>query len=182
MSNEYSVDDLLGFLEHAADRGLMPPATATALGVACRTVFKVLSEDEKGDVRKLDLGSVAKRFHNKHAKDFSGATLKEYERRVRRAVGLFGSWRDDPANFRAPTRMTSGKRSRKEAEPETESEAPVAGSGISAPPPLPGTYQTTLPLGPGRIVTLLNVPSDLTESEAERLATFVRMLAVASGA
>ncbi|MGQ0642860.1 MAG: hypothetical protein ACT4P6_19110 [Gemmatimonadaceae bacterium] len=42
----------------------------------------------------------------------------------------------------------------------------------------PGTYQSALPVRPGVVVTIANVPYDLTPAEAERLANFVRMLAV----
>jgi hypothetical protein len=178
MSNTYSVDDLMGFLDHAADKGLMPPATATALAVASRNVLSVLSDGEKADIASLDLASIVKRFQNKRAKDFTPDTLKEYARRLQRAVGLFLQWREDPANFHAPTRATSPSRRRKAA-PEQESEIDAAPVG-SGPPPTaaPGTYQTAIPLGPNRLVTLLNVPQDLTKEEARRLAAFVQMLAV----
>jgi hypothetical protein len=183
MSNDHSVDELLGFLEHASDRGLMPAATATALAVASRNVFGILSEAEKKDVRELDLESVAKRFQNKRAKDFSSDTLKEYERRVNRAVGLFQAWREDPANFRAPTRATSAGRKRR-GNSDAVNDREVSSHAVAAPAPaaVSGTYQTSLPLGPDRIVTLVNVPADLTAAEAERLAVFVRMLAVGSTA
>jgi hypothetical protein len=179
MSNEYSIDDLLGFLDHAADRGLLPPATAQALAVASRNVMGVLSEDEKRDVRSLDQDAVVKRFQNKRAKDFSTDTLAEYGRRFRRATDLFTSWRNDPAKFHAPTRATSaGRKKRGDVDREGDSDAPGTRS-TPFPPSLPGAYQTAVPLGPNRIVTLSNVPSDLTAEEAERLASFVRMLATA---
>lgn len=180
MSNVYTVEDLLGFLEHAGEKGLMPPATATALAVACRNVFGVLSDEEKKGVGRLDLNAVVKRFQNRRAKDFSGSTLKEYDRRVRRAVSLFLDWRQDPANFQAPTRATSPTQKQKaNSEPEGEPES-VARKGAAVPPAASGTYQTAVPLGPDRIVTLFNVPADLTLAEAERLSKFVKMLAVDS--
>ena len=46
MPQAYSVDDLLEFLDHAGDRGLMPAATAQALAVASRNVMGVLGEQE----------------------------------------------------------------------------------------------------------------------------------------
>jgi hypothetical protein len=182
MSNAYSVEDLLGFLEHAGEKGLMPPATATALAVATRNVFGVLSEEEKSDITRLDLTSIVKRFQNKRAKDFSGPTLKEYDRRVRRAISLFLSWRQDPANFQAPTRATTSTRKRKsnsESETEVESVGRPSVSDLSV---APGSFQTAVPLGRDRVVTLINVPTDLTPAEAERLARFVRMLAIDAGA
>jgi hypothetical protein len=179
MSNEYSVDDLLGFLDHAAERGLLPPATAQALAVASRNVMGVLSEGEKSDVRNLDRDAVVKRFQNKRAKDFSTDTLAEYGRRFRRAADLFLSWRSDPAKFHAPTRATAAGRKRKpDVEKDVDLDAPTTSTGTTA-GPMPRRFHTSLPLGPDRIVTLQNVPVDLTKDEAERLASWVRMLAVA---
>jgi hypothetical protein len=178
MSNTYSVEELLAFLEHAAERGLMPAATAQALAVASRNVFGVLSDQEKPDVRQLDLDAVIRRFQNKRARDFSTDTLKEYDRRVRRAVKQFMEWREDPANFRSPTRSTTSGRKRKSGlENMGGAESSSMSSGVSW-SAAPGTYQTMLPLAPGRIVTLANIPQDLTQAEAERLAQFVRMLVV----
>src|SRR5438105_1739339 len=176
MSNEHSMDDLLGFLDHAAERGLLPPATAQALAVASRNVIGVLSDDEMTEVRALDRDVVVKRFQNKRAKDFSTETLAEYRRRFRRALDLFLSWRSDPAKFHAPTRTTVAGRKRKSDDREMESDRPVRQTSLIS--TVPGTYQTAVPLGPNRIINLSNVPSDLTSEEAERLALFVRMLAV----
>lgn len=179
MSNTYSVEELLAFLEHAAERGLMPAATAQALAVASRNVFGILDDPEKPDVRNLDLDAVIRRFQNKRARDFSTDTLKEYDRRVRRAVKQFMEWREDPANFRSPTRSTTpGRRRKGGAENVEGSELPAQAPAASISATAPGTYQTMLPLAPGRIVTLANIPLDLSHAEAERLAQFVKMLVV----
>jgi hypothetical protein len=45
-------------------------------------------------------------------------------------------------------------------------------------PNRPGTYNSSLPVRPGVVVTLANVPYDLTKAEAERLVGFIRLLAV----
>jgi hypothetical protein len=180
MAEGYSVADLLSFLEHAADRGLLPIATSRALAVAARNVLGMLDDTEARDVRKLDLTDVAKRFSTKRAREFSPDTLKEYDRRVRRAVSMFTSWRDDPANFKAKTRATSVSRKdrlRKAPAPgHPEAEAPsiepaIGSNGGSG-------YGTAVPLRPGHVVTISNIPEDLTTAEAERLAQFVRMLVI----
>lgn len=176
MSNGYSVDDLLDFLDHAGTRGLMPPATTTALSVACRNVFAVLTEDEKANIKQLDLDAIVKRFHNKRARDFSSDTLAEYGRRVKRAVSLLLEWKENPAGFRPATRATRGKKRKDESNEEAVNDTgTVATSSVR-----PGTFQTTVPLGPNRFVTLTNVPLDLTTAEAERLATFVKLLPTTS--
>ena len=178
MANGYSMDDLLEFLAHASDKGLMPAATATALGVASRNVLGMLDDSEREDIRNLDLDGVIKRFTNKRARDFSPTSLKEYGRRVRRAVDLFLSWRGDPANFTVKTRATNSRKKDRPARSEPllglheEGDAPVTPAYDA------GGYKSAFPIRPGTVVTVSNIPSDLTAAEAERLAKFVRMLAL----
>lgn len=176
MANGYSVDDLLDFISHASDKGLMPAATATALGVATRNVLGVLDAPEKEDVRSLDVDGAIKRFTNKRARDFSPVTLKEYGRRLHRAVELFLSWRGDPANFSVKTRTSTRPRAKASANSAESSEANAenveAASAHDA-----GGYKSAFPVRPGMIVTVSNIPTDLSSAEAERLAKFIRMLA-----
>jgi hypothetical protein len=179
MANGYSMDDLLEFLAHASDKGLMPAATATALGVASRNVLGVLDASEREDLRNVDLDSVIDRFNNKRAKDFNPSSLKEYGRRVHRAIDLFLSWRGDPASFTVKTRAGSNARKKDRAgRPEsvsmTQEEADIPVTALHD----FGGYKSAFPIRPGIVVTVSNIPSDLTAAEAERLATFVRMLAV----
>lgn len=179
MANGYSVDDLLDFLAHASDKGLMPAATATALGVATRNVLGVLDGPEREDVRRLELDGVIKRFTNKRARDFSPSSLKEYARRVHRAIDLFLSWRGDPANFTVKTRaISAGRKKDRPGRPETVSNAADQEDASLTTPHDDGGYRSSFPIRPGMVVTILNIPSDLTPAEAERLAKFVKMLAV----
>lgn len=180
MANAYSSDDLLDFLDHAGDRGFMPAATAQALAVASRNVLGVLSEREKKDLSQQDLDSVIKRFTNKRAKDFSPSSLKEYARRIHRAVALFLHWREDPANFTVKTRSTAGPRKREKGQSSNASLAESAWDQPDERLAQPGTYHSAVPVRPGVVVTLENIPRDLTKAEAERLASFVRMLAIES--
>lgn len=177
MANEYSVEDLLDFLVHAGERGLMPAATSQALAVATRNVFSVMAEDEKTDLRPLDLNALIKRFNNKRAKDFTPASLKEYGRRLHRAVDLYLAWKADPANFSIKTRATTPKskeRTREATKDASEPELRLTSQAYSS----SGGYQSAFPIRPGVIVHLSNVPNDLTEAEANRLAQFVKMLAL----
>lgn len=176
MANEYSAEDLLDFLSHAGDRGLMPAATSQALAVATRNVFSVLGENEQTDLRTLDLNALIKRFNNKRAKDFTQASLKEYGRRLHRAIELYLGWKQDPANFTVKTRATAPRsRERK----ESTAESAETDFRLSGPPTLNATgYQSAFPVRPGVVVHLTNIPNDLTEAEANRLAQFVKMLAL----
>lgn len=177
MANAYSMDDLLEFLDHAGERGLMPAATAQALVVATRNVLGVLTEEEKTNLGSQDLDGVIKRFNNKRAKDFNPSSLKEYGRRVRRSIDLFLSWRADPANFTVKTRATTSSR-RKGKAAEIADGDDAHSTFEPKIPDRPGTYHSSLPVRPGVVVTLANVPHDLTKAEATRLADFIKMLAV----
>ncbi len=180
MANGYSTADLLDFLGHASDKGLMPTATATALGVASRNVLGVLDGNEDQDLRQVDLDGVIKRFTNKRAKDFNPSSLKEYARRVHKAVELFLSWKEDPANFTVKTRAPITAR-RKDSVSRTESASDVVSRPLPNPAAAnqdPNGYQSAFPIRTGVVVRISNLPGDLTPAEAERLAKFVRMLAV----
>jgi hypothetical protein len=183
MTNKYSLEDLLDFLNHTGNKGMMPAATSRALAVAARNVFGVLDEEEQKNIGGLSLDTVIKRFNNKRAKDFNQASLKEYARRVQRAVELYKQWKEDPAGFSVKTR-TGGTR-RKSAKPNqndlTHEEAPTTAAAAAVagvPQTRHGTYQSSFPVGAGRVITVSNIPEDLTSAEAEKLAQFVRMLAV----
>jgi len=179
MANGYAVDDLLNFLAHASDKGLMPASTATALGVASRNVLGMLDPSEREDLRTLKIDPVIERFITKRAKDFNPSSLKEYGRRVHRAIELFLSWRGDPANFSVKKRATASPR--KKDRPGQPERAAMSHEDENPPVTAPhdvGGYKSAIPIRPGTVVTVSNIPSDLTVAEAERLAKFVRMLAV----
>lgn len=180
MPNAYSSDDLIDFLDHAGDRGLVPAATAQALAVATRNVLGVLSDHERSDLSQQDLDAIIKRFTNKRAKDFNPSSLKEYGRRVHRAVELFLRWREDPANFEVKTRTTSSARKKEKSKELGNASGDTSSENPGEMPSLPGTYHSAIPVRPGSVITLTNIPHDLTKAEAERLANFVRMLALGS--
>ena len=177
MATDYSADELLRFLDHAAEKGLMPAATATALQVAARTVFAILTDPERSDVRNLDLDAVTRRFENKRARDFTPGSLKTYGSRVRRAVAQFITWRDDPGNFRPKTRSTAAQRARRPGPDVSEHPVEDLTAATTMPASAPGTYQTSFPLRPGTVVTLFNLPEDLSAAEAKQLSDFITVLA-----
>lgn len=190
MPNGHSLEDLLDFLSHAGERGLMPTATAQALGVASRNVFSVLDDAERSSLPFDDLEGVIRRFNNKRARDFNPASLKEYGRRVRRAVELYQQWKNDPANFTVKTRATntSKKRDKPTDRPanatqrgSTSESIESSGGATSAPVIAEAVagYRTAFPVRPGHVVVVENIPFDLSQGEAERLAQFIRLLAPA---
>ena len=180
---EYGAAAVLDFLTHAGERGMLPAATASALAVACRTVFDVLEPEQAADLRQVDLDRLVKQFTNKRARDFNPSSLKEYGRRVKRAWELFSAWKSDPANFSPKTRTTAKrgvKRSDRSAADPVGTPTPtvsVPSTALAVDPfEFEGAYASAFPIRRGHVVTISNLPSDLTIAEAERLAEFVRLL------
>ncbi|MEO7998543.1 MAG: hypothetical protein ABI852_13920 [Gemmatimonadaceae bacterium] len=182
MANDHSTDEVILFLQHAGERGMIPAATVQALAVASRNVFGILSANEKKDVRILKMDDVIKRFMNKRAKEFNPTSLKEYGRRTKKAVDLFTAWRKDPSNFNVKTRTTSRTTATGQVSqtgPHTTGNASV--HEYSKPDigiPSGNGYETTVPVRAGHLVTISNIPTDLTKAEAEKLAGLIQMLAV----
>lgn len=174
-----SDEGLLAFLDVAAARGSLPRATAAALTVASRRVMEVLTPKERANLLNVEPAVVIKRFNNKFADHFSAGSLKEYGRRFERALELFKQWNANPSNFSVPTRLTKRARQRRAGVDSThdETRAALAGNALEA-PARASTFHSSFPVRPGTVVTFLNIPSDLTRAEAERLAQFVKMLAV----
>lgn len=182
---EYGAAAVLDFLAHAGERGMLPAATASALAVACRTVFEILDAEDAEDLRRVDLDRLVKQFSNKRARDFNPSSLKEYGRRVKRAWDLFSDWKSDPANFAPKTRTTApAKRAKRLGRSELTEAVPTAplSKVLEAAHPkvtsMPDSFSTAFPIRRGHIVTLNNIPDDLTAEEAERLASYIKLLGV----
>lgn len=180
MADVHTADELLDFLAHAAERGLMPAATAQALSVATRNVISVLSDEERADLPLDDLDGVVRRFTNKRARDYNPDSLKEYGRRLRRAVDLYLQWKADPANFAVKTRATTPARARERKALAQPVPADNGAAELGVTPAIGASgYQTAFPVRPGHVVSLSNIPHDLSQAEAERLAQFIRLLSPA---
>lgn len=185
----YQLSDLMDFLAHAGEKGLMPAATAQALAVAVRRVLdELLDAAEKNDVRQLDVDAAIRRFNNKRAGEFKPDSLREYQRRVRRAVDLFLAWRDNPATFKPTTRTQRGngesrKRSSTRGASTSAIDAVVAGTAPTPDGDAAGKslhYSVVFPVRPGQLIGLNGIPYDLTVTECERMTQFVRSLVVRS--
>ena len=177
MATAYSADDLLTFLDHAGDKGLIPAATVQALAVAARSVLATLADAERADLSPMDLDAVFTRFANKRGGDFNPRTVKEYARRFARTIELFLRWREDPGKFTVRTRTTNSSYVEDSGLGRGDL-IPRGASTGNAPDDVAGTYRSAIPVRPGLVVTLNNIPNDLSAAEAERIAAFVRMLAM----
>ena len=74
------------FLNWAGEKGMIKKTTARSLRVACNAVIGVLDEVEAGDLSKIDLLAIFRRYENLNSMVAKPATTKVYRRRVNYAV------------------------------------------------------------------------------------------------
>lgn len=170
-----------GLVNHwswAAQKGLMNKNSAGSLRAACKQVLGVLDDWENVDINKLDPDDVIKRFENLKAQDFTPKTLHEYGKRFRRAVQSFQDYIREPSSWSPTKSNTSSRRS----PPKSEAKPPKiiedsTGDERNAMVEPTGLVKYPFPLRQDTIA-ILQLPSDLTSEEVERVSIFMQALVV----
>jgi hypothetical protein len=169
--------------------GLMNPNTTRGWSAAVSRIFEDVNDDE--DVRAINIPAAVRKYHNKHPGDLKGTVLKEYERRLARAVTDFTSYTEDPTKYEgrgrgpndAPPKPRKSKDQKASATPQDT--RIVAGTGslatsgrsatsFEAPPKL--ALAVDFNLRPDFLAQVV-LPRDLKVSEARRLVAFIMAMA-----
>lgn len=187
---------LVEFCERIGERGDMNKVTAAALRTTVRKVLAVESPDLASiELRTLDLADLFDRFLKLHKADYGEASLETYRSRFRLAAAMYLAWLDDDPNWKTAGRATTkrqpkpgnGSRTSNSRRPKPSkadskaSEHHTATNSDEVVPTVPADSGVRLmtydvPLRPNLIVRV-TLPLDLTTEDAERLASFVRVLA-----
>ncbi|MCE2925478.1 MAG: hypothetical protein LW822_08505 [Phycisphaeraceae bacterium] len=189
MAATLHVDDLLKFLETAGSKGWIKQNTASSLKTTCERVLGELDVEELVDVAKIDVDDAINRFANKNG-DIGSGSLATYKSRIRSAIKMFTDAKANPTGWKPPTsravrvavngkagtpkaggrEINSDNRENQNA-PRTESTEEVAdaiGRGLSYP----------FPLRANMTITISNIPRDLRATEVDRIAQFLKALAI----
>ena len=185
-TKDYSLDGFNKFLDYVVDKGLMKPDTAKGRKRAANAILGILGPDECSDLRSIDIDQVAQRFANLQGSEFKPASLREYQNRTRSALADFFDYVEDPISFKPsakqrkrkgaengekPTKKASGRSSRGTAKNPVDSHDKTDTHDKLVFP---------IPIRPGLIVEVSNIPEDLTSAEANKISAVVSALAVAS--
>lgn len=190
MAASHHVTDLLKFLETAGQKGWIKAATASGLKGACERVLGALDEEEKVDVARIDVDAALKRFGNKNG-NISPQSLGIYGSRIRSAIKMFTEAKANPTSWKPPT----GRTARASAKAETSTGAHEKPKGLSAKnltepssaatPHAPGVADVLgrglsypFPLRADVTITISNIPRDLRATEVDRIAQFLKALAL----
>jgi hypothetical protein len=182
---DYSKASLTKFVDTAVDHGLLNANTAAGWTAAVSRILGDMADDE--DVRTVDVPTAIKRYHNKHPGELKGTVLKEYERRLTRALGDFVKYTEDPTAYkgrgRGPSVDSEAGRPARKAKAKSQTITPQTGAITvtgAAPEvtPVPAKVGMTVDFNmrPDFLAQVV-VPRDMKAAEAKRLCRLIMALA-----
>ena len=179
-------DELIAFLDYLADKGLMKEQTVAPRKAAANKVFEALSDEDRANVLAVNLSEAMTRFINKSGNSYSPGSLQTYQSRLKSTLDDFRAYKENPMGFRPSVSTRSTKKS-SEGKPPNSGDAPLSAPGPAGPPTaghgaLSGITADILPI-PLRVdltVRIQGLPFDLSEAEANKIATIIRAYVSAS--
>ena len=179
----YSLEGLYSFIDYIIDKGLVKTATAKNWKNAASRLFSISDAAETGDLRKIDVDKLCRRYANIKGKDATRGSLNVYRSRLKSALKDFVKYTDDPMKYspgiseRASRSKKSNSTTSKNVEVKhKENRNTTHGQKFSDPDP--GFVSFPIPLRKELTVEIVNLPFDLNELEAEKIAAVVKALAV----
>ncbi len=174
MEQQYSESELIEFLEYLASKNLLNSATVSSRKAAAIKMLSAIDEDEKRDLRKLDRDLLFQRFTNKFGKSFTPESLLTYKSRFNIALNHFLEYKESPSTFK----IGSSKKPPKEngAETKDKKRATNTATNFNIPPTAiePKSYVLQIPISNGTLVEIRNLPMDLTEADATKIAAVIK--------
>lgn len=178
---DYSLDALNRFLDSVAKRGFMKPNTAQSRKLAANKILGLLDQAEQADLRRVDIDQIFDRFQNLRANDYSPDSLQVYKSRLRSAITDFLAYVENPSAFKPSGAQRSGNGATRTVSETPKPKKAAADQAVANEPRHEHESQQVVvpvPLRDGLTVKISNLPSDLTEAEAARLAAIIKAYAV----
>ena len=100
MVKDYSLDALNRFLDYALEKGLLKSETAKSRKTAVNKILEKITDEQRADVRKIDLDLEADHFANRQGAGYIPASLQTYKSRARTALADFEAYVDNPMTFK----------------------------------------------------------------------------------
>lgn len=171
---DYSESAFLDFLRQGTVAGVIRPSTARARRMAAEQLLVQLKSHERLDLRQLDVDELCTRFHKLQGSTIRPETLNIYNERLKAGLRDFFSWTEDSTGFASVEGET----------PEVVRVAAMDDPGqarareeLALNPPRSPHDIFPVPIRDDLVVYIQNVPLDLTEREAERIARVIKALA-----
>lgn len=172
---DYSQTAFLKFLREGAVTGITSPATARSRKLAAENLLVQLNTRERHDLRLLDVDELCSRFHKLQGSTIRPESIEVYKERLCSALKDFIEWTEDPAGFQSvegekPEAVLVASR-------DTPGQAQAREELALNPPRSPHDI-FPIPIREDLVVYLQNVPLDMTQAEARKIAAVVQALAL----
>jgi hypothetical protein len=180
--DDYTYSSFQKFLDYLIDSSDYNPATARNLkSSSLRVLSKTLTDKEKEDIREVAIEDVLERFIEKSQPDIpTESTIKNYKSRILRAISEFRKYASNPKNYSALALNTLYSKTSEDKNTQQREIPPMqtsSGSGIDE----VKTFSVQVPIRSDLIVTIDNLPRELTKEEAERISNIIKAFAVQTG-
>ncbi|MEM1081293.1 MAG: hypothetical protein AAGH65_06905 [Pseudomonadota bacterium] len=177
MSTDYSCDALLSFLKQAGIEGLINPASARSRRNAVEQLSIELTDDERTDVRNINVDELALRFHKLEGSSIRPEALKLYADRFGMGLADFLAHAEQPQSFRS-IGVEKARAFRRRGDGKSALNADEQAAEHIRLEALDNPSQIVpVPLRDREVVYVANLPLDLTPAEADKIARVVRAFA-----
>ncbi len=181
---DYSLNAFNRFFDYAASNGLLKRNTAQSRKAAANKVLAVLEDGELTDLRTVDLDQTFERFQNLQGMQYKPDSLQVYISRTRTALSDFTSYVDNPSSFKSGKPQRASKKTDNGGGKSNKTEKNKGNQGLTDKNDGLDAHTDAkhiivpVPLRENLTVKITNIPADLTQAEADRLAAIIKAYAV----
>jgi hypothetical protein len=174
----YSEASFGEFMRQCVVLGLHNPATLRSRKLAAQQLLTELKSHERNDLRLVDLDELCTRFHKLQDSTIRPESLDVYKTRLKDALTDFIAWTDDQESFTPRESEFKANREMLKSEPDDHKQAREE---LALDPPRSPLQIFPVPIREDLVVYVQNVPLDMTEREAAKIAAVVQALAQPEG-
>lgn len=180
-AEDFTPARLLQFLRQSTIEGILNPAVAKSRINAVEQLFVELNEQEKQDIRLIDVNVLSGRFHKLHDSSIRPEVLELYNKRVTAALVDYLAWIDNPKSFFSIGGDTIRKDKRYQMSNKEMSFEQKALEEITLATSEKNKEIFSIPLREDITVYVQNLPLDISRKEADKIAKVIQALAIDSG-
>ncbi len=180
--NDYSTKNILNFLVMVGKESIIGPQTARSRHSSVSKVLVNgihLDNNERADVRNLDVEAVIKRIKEQYDGHYSPNSLQTHCSHVRCGVNDFIEYNDDPSKFPPGCyQITPARQHRQLNRGNKTPHRPLASPSTNQPQDIKiTTFDLQVPVKGGEhMVTISSIPKDIGSNDIKRISALILAL------
>lgn len=171
--SDYSKKGLLQHLKESARNGLLNPAIARSRKTAAEQLLSHLTEEEKENLKTLDVDKLCSRVHKLEDSSIRKEALNLYNSRLKSALTDYFSWVEEPNNFVSVASPSSNSKNKKTVRNHETKILEDMTFSINS------SQDELIPIAIRDDLTIYikNLPINLNQSEAEKISRVIKAFA-----